>query len=179
MSYIKVSVPKPGANAGTGLIPKSAISFIDVDDIDTFPARDTQGVVIATAITLKTNAYAVTVYATPDSIELASPSEGDTDNEGFVPTLKFKHPGNKQEIREFKTGMLGRHLVAIVDYCNGAPKDLIGSPCNPVKMQVSYTGNKDGNGNEFTFTQLVKGDDIAIYEGAMPTTTPPSGGGGE
>ena len=75
-------------------------------------------------------------------------------------------------MREFKTNWLGRHCIAILQYCNGEPADIIGSPCNPIEMSVNYTGNKDANSSEFTFTQISKGDDIGIYEGTIPHEEP-------
>ena len=39
-------------------------------------------------------------------------------------------------------------------------------------MSVNYTGNKDGNASEFTFTQISKGDDIGIYKGTIPHEEP-------
>lgn len=172
MTYIKMNVPKPGVNAGTGLKPKAAITLIDVEDIAVFPPRDAKGVLIADAIVLKPGAYGITLYATQDTVELTSNSEGETDNEGFLPSLKFNHPGNKQEIREYKANWIGKQAIAIVDYCVGEAKDLIGSPCNPTKMQVAYTGNKDSNSNELTFTQMMRGDDIAIYQNTVPYAEP-------
>lgn len=172
MSYIKTNVLKPGSNAGTGIKPKSAITLIDVEDILSFAQRDSKGVLITGPIVLKPNAYAITVYATQDTIELASNSEGETDNEGFMPSIKFKHPGNEQEIREYKAAAIGRQFVVMADYCDGKPKDLIGSPCNPVKMQVNYSANKDANGNEFTFQQMMRGDDIAMYTNTVPYAEP-------
>ena len=74
MTYIKVNVAKPGANAGTGIKPKAAITFIDVEDISSFPARDENGVLIESPIVLNSGAYSITVYATQDSIELSSNS---------------------------------------------------------------------------------------------------------
>lgn len=169
---IKVSVPKPGSSAGLGLKAKPEIAFYDIDDILSMPTRDDKGVVIDGSIVMKPNAYAITVYATPGSIELDSNSEGDSDNEGFKPSVKFKHPGNKQEIREFKANTIGKNLVAVVNYCDGTPKDLIGETCNPVKMQVNYKAGNDANGNEFTFQQITKGSDIAIYNGTIALAEP-------
>ena len=168
----KVSVPKPGNAAGLGLKAKPHIAFYDTEDILTMPARDANGVLIEGSIVLKPDTYAITVYATQDSIELDSNSEGDTDNEGFKPSVKFKHPGNKQEIREFKANTIGKNLIAVVDYCDGTPKDLIGEVCNPVKMQVNYKAGKDANSNEFTFQQITKGLDIAMYSGTIALSEP-------
>lgn len=168
----KVSIPKPSNNAGLGLKAKPGIAFYETDDILTMPQRDENGVLITGSIVLKPNAYAITVYGTQDTIELDSNSEGDTDNEGFKPSVKFKHPGNKQEIREFKARTLGKSLIAVVDYCDGTPKDLIGDVCNPVKMQVNYKAGKDANSNEFTFQQITKGLDIAMYGGTIALAEP-------
>ena len=169
---MKVSVPKPGNSAGLGLKAKAGIAFYEIDDILVMPQRDDKGVYIAGSIVLKPNAYAIEVYATQDTIELDSNSEGDTDNEGFKPTVKFKHPGNKQKIREFKASTIGKSLIAVVQYCDGTPKDLIGDVCNPVKMQVNYKAGKDANSNEFSFQQITKGFDIAMYGGTITLAEP-------
>lgn len=170
--YIKTNVLKPGSNAGTGLKAKSIITVVDIDDVAAFPSRDDKGVVLDGALAMKAGKYAIKIYATQDTIELTSNSEGESDNEGFIPSLKFNHPGNKKEIREFKANMLGRDLVVIVDYCDGKPRDILGSPCEPMKLQVAFTGDKDQTANELTFTQAIKGNDIGIYNGGVPYAEP-------
>lgn len=171
-NYVKTSVPRPSGNPGRGLSPKDVLTLIDVDDLLSFPPRDGAGVVLAGDVVAKPAAYATTIYLTPGTWELASNGEGETDAKGFTPSVKGKHPGNKREVREFKTNWLGRHCIGIIQYCNGDPNDIIGSPCNPIEMSVNYTGNKDSNANEFTFTQISKGDDIGIYEGTIPYEEP-------
>ena len=160
-TYIKTSVPRPAGSPGKGITPKDVLTLIDVEDIVSFPPRDGAGVVLVGDIAVKPSAYSVDLYITPGTVELASNGEGETDAKGFTPSVKGKHPGNKREVREFKTNWLGRHCIAILQYCNGEPADIIGSPCNPIEMSVNYTGNKDANSSEFTFTQISKGDDIA------------------
>ena len=170
---IKVNVPKPaGLAPGKGLQVKDAITLIDVDDFLALGNRDEKGVVISSNISLKPNGYGITVYCTQDTVEIDSKSEGYTDNEGFLPSIKFKHPGNKQEIREFKAQWIGKKVVIIVDHCDGSGKDLMGSLCNPMKIAVNLVSNKDATSNEFTFTQLMRGDDVAIYEGTVPYAEP-------
>lgn len=171
-TYVKTSVPRPAGNPGKGITPKDVLTLIDVDDLVSFPARDGAGVVLAGDIVVKPSAYSVDLYMTPGTVELASNGEGETDAKGFTPSVKGKHPGNKREVREFKTNWLGRHCIGILQYCNGEPADIIGSPCNPIEMAVNYTGNKDANSSEFTFTQISKGDDIGIYEGTIPHEEP-------
>lgn len=172
-AYVKVNVGKPGGIApGKGLQIKANITLIDVDDIVSMGARDEKGVVITDPFVMKTDTYGVTLYLTQDTAELASNSDGDTDNEGFTPSIKFKHPGNKQEVREFKSNWLGKHVIVVLDHCDGSGKDIIGSLCNACKMQVNMTANKDATSNEFTFQQLMRGNDVGIFDGVVPMAEP-------
>jgi hypothetical protein len=172
-SYVKVNVGKPGGIApGRGLQIKANISLIDVQDLISMGERDEKGVVITDPFVMKADTYGVTLYLTQDTAELASNSDGDTDNEGFTPSLKFKHPGNKQEVREFKSNWLGRQVIVVIDKCDGTGKDLLGEYCNPCKLQVNMTSNKDATGNEFTFQQISRGLDIGIFDGVVPLAEP-------
>ena len=168
MAYVKVSVPRPEGHPGSGIQPKDRLIVIETDDIETMPVRDDKGVVIEQDITLKNGEKAAAIYLTPGTAELTSSSDGDPDAEGFTPAIKFSHPGNEQAVREFKSYYLGKNCIVLIQYCKDGKCDLIGSPCNPVRLSVAYTGNKDANSNELTFTQVSRGDDIAIYEGAIP-----------
>lgn len=170
--YIKQSVPRAAGNPGIGIQTRDALTLIDVDDIAYMPPRDDKGVVIAEDIILKKGCYGYTIYMTPGTVEVTSAAEGDTDQIGFLPQVKFNHPGNEQPVREFKANSLNRKFIIIVRYCSGKPADLIGNICNPCKMTPSYTGNNEGNTNEFTFQQINKGDDIGIYTGTVPEEEP-------
>lgn len=171
--YIKVNVAKAtGIAPGKGIQVNDEITLIDVEGIISMGARDGKGVLITDPFVLKDSEYAITIYATQDTVEVASNSDGETDNEGFTPSIKFKHPGNKQAVREFKANWVGRKCIVVVNHCDGSGKDLIGSICNPCKMQVNLTANKDATNNEFTFAQLMRGDDIAIYDNTVPYAEP-------
>lgn len=172
MSYIKATVTRPNGNPGKGITPKDMMIIYDVDDIRSFPRRDDAGVVHVGDIVLKPGRYATALYLTTGTVELASNSDGDTDAEGFTPSVKGKHPGNKREIREFKANWLGKKCIIVMDYCSGEDSDIIGSPCNPCKMAVAYTGNNESNASEFTFTQISKGDDIGLYAGTHTLEEP-------
>ena len=91
---------------------------------------------------------------------------------GFNIAIKGNHPGNSQEVREFKWNWLGRKCIIIVQYCDGTDADLLGTPCNPMQMSSSFTANKDMTRTEFSFASITKGMDIAIYQGEVPTETP-------
>ncbi len=172
MPYLKQSVYRAPGSPGRGINPLDILTLIDIEDIAYMPAPDDRGVVIEEDIILKPGKYAIHLYMTPGTIEVTSPADGETDQIGFTPSLKFNHPGNKRAIREFKVNNLNRKFIVIVNYCSGEDTDLIGTLCNPVRMVPSYTGNKDGNTNEFTFSQINKGDDIFIYKGTIALEEP-------
>ncbi len=174
MTYIKQSVPRAAGNPGIGIQPRDSVTLLDVDDILYMPSPDDKGVVITDNIVMKEGAYGYTVYLTPGTVEVTSAAEGDTDKIGFTPSVKGEHPGNEQAAREFKVNSINRKFIVIVRYCSGKPADLIGSLCNPCKLTPSYTGNNESNTNEFTFEQVMKGDDIKIYKGTVPTEQPVS-----
>lgn len=167
-TYVKRSVRRPDGNPGNGITLKDKIVVIDIDDIDTFPKRDEAGVLITEALTLKTSAVPVYLYLTPGTVEVTSNVEGDPDAMGFNVSIKGNHPGNSQEVREFKWNWLGRKCIIIVDYCDGRDADLLGTPCNPMQMSSNFTANKDMTRTEFSFASITKGMDIAIYQGAIP-----------
>lgn len=170
--YIKADVKRPSGAPGKGLNPRDSVVLIDIDDIAYFPSRNEAGVVVEEDVVLKPGAYGIEIYMTPGTVEMTSASEGDPDAEGYTPSLKFNHPGNEREVREFKTNWLGRNCIAFVRYCSGKATDMLGSPCNPMRLTSSYTGNNEQNMNEMTLTQAMKGDDIAIYEGTVPLSEP-------
>lgn len=172
MTYIKKSVPRAEGSPGLGIQPQDALTVIDVADVAYMPEPDGKGVVIADNIVLKPGKYGYTVYMTPGTIELTSAAEGDPDKIGFKPGVKFSHPGNTQDVREFKVNHVNRKVIAVITYGSGKPSDLIGSPNNPCTVVPSYTGNNDGSATEFTIAQISKGDDIKMYKGTVPVEEP-------
>lgn len=167
MTYVKQSVARPTGNQGRSLMVHDEVRIIDVDDIKTMPSPDEGGVTITEDVEMKTGCYGIGIYLTPGTAEVTEPSEGDPDQEGFKPQVKFNHPGNTKELREFKHNWINRKVIVFIAYCDGTV-DMIGTPCNPCRLQTSYTGNKDGNTNEITFAQSMKGDGIYVYEGTVP-----------
>lgn len=170
--YIRKSVQRAAGNPGIGIQLRDQLVLLNVDDIAYMPAPDDKGVVIVDNIVMRPGRYGICLYMTPGTAEITSAAEGDTDQIGFTPAIKFNHPGNNQEVREFKVNELNSKFIGIMRYCNGKPADLIGTLCNPCTITPSYTGNKDGNTNEFTLQQISKGNDLFIYKGTIPLEEP-------
>lgn len=170
--YVKKSIPRAAGNPGLPINPRDLLTLIDVEDIAYMPSPDDKGVVIEEDIIMKQGRYGVNIYMTPGTASATSAAEGDPDKVGFNPQFVFDHPGNNQDVREFKTNYIGRKVIAIMRYCSGKPADLIGSLCNPCTVTPSYTGNNEGNTNNFTIAQANKGDDMYIYKGTVPLEEP-------
>lgn len=170
--YVKKSIKRADGNPGLAINPRDQLILIDIDDVAHVPSPDENGVVIADDIIMKQGRYGISIYMTPGTVSLTSAAEGDTDKVGFTPQVTFDHPGNGQEVREFKANFISRKVIAIIRYCSGKPADMIGSLCNPCTVTPSYTGDNDGNTTNFTIAQATKGDDIYIYKGTVPLEEP-------
>jgi hypothetical protein len=171
MTYVKVSVAKPGQNKGAGGDKKDRIILFDMDDIvgQNYPARDASGVVMAGNLAFKANAYMINVYATSSSVKVGSNTEGEQDAEGFIHTLEFEHPGNELAIREFKANWISKNFGAIVEHCSSNKKDLLGTPCAALRCTIKWEDDKDKNKTTLSFKSSQKDPhDIADYQG---TTT--------
>lgn len=171
MSYVKVSVAKPGDNMGVGGNKKDKITLFDFDDVLTFPSRDSKGILIEDNITFKSGAYSIALYVTQHTIKSNPKSEGDPDNKGVIQSLTFEHPGDAQAILEFRANWLNRNIGAIVERCSDGRKTLYGSPCAPLQMQYDHTDDKDKNATTFTLASTQKGPDQAIYSGTVTLET--------
>ena len=170
-TYVNVSVTKPGSNKGAGGNMKDTIIIFDMADVLSFPARDSKGVLIADNIVMKPNAYMIELYQTQDKFKKSSDGEGDNDAKGIIQGFEMSHPGSELEIKEFRFNWLNRNVGIIVTSCSTGRKELLGSPCAPLQMVFKSEHDKDKNGTVFTFKSLLKGPDIAEYQGTLTLAT--------
>lgn len=170
--YVKVDVAKPGDNKGVGGDKKDKIIIIDVDDIATMPGRDASGIVISGNISMNSGAYMTKVYGTQNTIKAGADSEGEPDAKGITQTVEFDHPGDSQEIREFRANWMNKNVLIIVERCSSSIKNLYGTPCAPLQMVFKAEDDKDKNKTTFTFKSTQKGPDVAIYQGTLTLSSP-------
>ena len=168
MTYTKVSVDKPGLIKGAGGDMKDKIIVFDMEDVQSFPPRDSKGIVIAGNIAMKPGAYMIELYQTQDKYKLGVKGEGENDAKGITQSFEMSHPGDEVEIKEFRFNWLNRNVGVIITNCSTGRKQLLGSPCAPLQMVFDATRDKDSNSSKFTFASAMKGPDIADYLG---TTT--------
>ncbi len=169
--YQRVSLKR---KSGAPKPVSSQIILIPYDDIATFPARGEEDVLVTGDITLKPLANAIGIYATSSTISRPDNVEGEEDEEGFLQTLSFSHPGNSLEVEEFKQKWLGKPFIAITDECgDGKGKMVHGWKCNPLFFTLEHQRNQEANKTTFNFTQRVRSIFVAgFYQGANPALAP-------
>lgn len=172
MTYVKVNVGRPSGNAGSGGNRSDKVTFIDLDDVLTFPSRDANGVRITDNIVMKPGAYAVEVYGTITTMSDGFKAEGDPDKRGFMPSVSFEHPGDSVEILEFIQNWTNKNIAVILDKCDGSFKKLYGSPCAPLQLNPEAANSKDSNANVLALESVVKSQTVpAVYEGTVTLST--------
>lgn len=171
MSYVNVNVAKPGSNLGRGGDKKALITIFDMDDVLTYPARDSKGVVVTDNIQFNPGAYMITVYGSQDTIKFSSSVEGDPDKEGVIQEFSFEHPGDEVAIREFRANWMSKNIGIIQERCSTSKKNLFGTPCAPLRLQFKAEDDKDKTITTLSFKSSQKGPDYADYQGTMSYDT--------
>lgn len=168
MTYVKVSVLKPGNNAGVGGDKKSLITFFDFDDVQTYPTRDSKGVVMTNNIVLKEGAYMIQVYASTKSIKITHETEGEEDARGILQGLEFAHPGSENAIEEFLTNWMNRDIGCIVENCSTNKKRQLGTPCAPLVLEAASEDSDAMNKSTLTLKSKNKSAyRAADYQGTI------------
>lgn len=177
MAYQRVSLKQ---KSGSPVPVNTQIVLVPYDDIAAFPVRGEDDVRITGDITLKAGAAAIGIYASSKSISRPDTQEGEEDEEGFIQTLSFTHPGNYLEIEEFKQKWLGKPFIAITSECGDGKGTLVhGWSCNPVYFTLENQRNSEANKSTFNFTQRIRSRFVAgFYEGDIPTIAGESTGSG-
>lgn len=156
MAYNKVNIRKSGDGAGCATPKYAEIIVIDVADIKAEPTRTVGDPTMVGDFELNTGAKALTIYATPSSIEMLEEASGEADARGVKLGVAFEHPGNSVHIKAFVEAYMNKGVVFMVkEGCgSAAPRtQVIGSVCNPLYMSFENTNNKEATKRKFTFKQ--------------------------
>jgi len=180
MTYTKVSIPKSsGGGAGTPVAKDPNVIFIRVSDlaedasgnITGFPNRDSQGVKSASDLALKADEKAVGVYITPSTMNRWITTEGDPDKMGIIQNFTGEHPGDESAFAEWIQNNLNEDFLIITKECgDNLGTRLLGTPCNPMKMQIEGQDNNEGKMSALTFASVQRSKyHMMHYTGALPT----------
>ena len=175
MTYIRTNVAKPVRNSAGAASPKEPnVTIIAVSDIQTWPARNDKGVLMAGNFILKSGAKAISVYMTSSKIK--APYEGDGDEDSIVVKHKFEgeHPGTELEINEFVQNWMGEPCIIIHGSCADAFRKVAGTKCAPLQLKPSGQDDNDGRKHMLVFEQFAKTTYLpGHYTGAIPENVIP------
>lgn len=169
MAFTKVSVLKSSDNAGRPVSFKDKIVLIEVDDIASFPARDTNGILISSNITLKAGKTAIQMYSIPKTLKAYNAPEGDPDKKGYIQHLEFEHPGDELKYNEFAENCINKNFIAIIGKFDGTGKRVLGTPGCPLQFSDEGKNDSEAVTNTVKFESLIRGPRIAHYSGTLPT----------
>lgn len=186
MAYVKLSIPRPGDGAGCAAARKSQIILVDVEDVASEPSREVGDCNVTGDLTLKSDAKAVSIYATASTIQVTEELSGDPDAEGVKNGLVFEHPGNSVGVKNFIEVFKNRGVIAIVQECDGTSAgrtQIIGRVCNPLRLSLETKMDGEATKRTMTWKQTLPDKFVAgEYSGELPavadtsTTTAASGG---
>lgn len=113
-----VDILHPGGDNMGGLV--GYIYYCPVADIATIPALSAAGKLdIITAITCAATKKFTKIYGTLGTMKLDEGTVGERDGKSNENMVEFFHPGNKQEVSEFKRAAQNTPCVLIVRDTNG------------------------------------------------------------
>lgn len=170
MSYLKVSVPRANAGTSPGAYKAKVpnVTIVDADDIAEYPSRDSKNIKEVGNYVLVAGARMIRIYMTPETIEAGFETDGPEDGKVFKATFKGDHPGESLEIKEFIQNWLGRPVIIFEENCRNNTINTYGTKCSPMKLNPSFSSNKEGTKHMLSFEQPNPVEFLpGYYEGAL------------
>ena len=176
--YIKQTVKKPtGASPGAASPKDPNVTIIDVNDILSFPKRDTRGVKMEGNFVMKEGATMIQLYMTASKIKATFESEGEEDAISFKPKFEGEHPGDSLEVNEFIQNWMGRDVIIIYGSCSSKDKRVYGSPCAPLQLKPTSQDDNEARKKTFVFEQFAATNQVpGFYEGSLSFAEPKATG---
>jgi hypothetical protein len=174
MTYIKANVAKPAGKSAGAAAPKDPnVTIVAVDDIQTWPARDENGVNHTGNFVMNTGAKMIQLYMTPSKIKAGFESDGEEDTITFKQKFEGEHPGNELAIAEFVQNWTGVNCIIIYGSCSDSFKKVIGTKCAPVQLKPSLKDDNDSRMHILVFEQFAKSGYVpGHYTGSLSFGSP-------
>lgn len=154
---IRVNAPKPGGvSPGSAKTAKPKVYVALADDILSVPQRDALGVRMLGNFVFKPGRGWNHIYMTASKQDRSYESEGEEDSISVTHSFTGFHPGDELTSAEFVQQWLGQSLLIGVDFCDGSPKRIIGTPCAPLQINPSFVANNDETGYNISFSAFAK-----------------------
>lgn len=173
--YEFIDVPKDNnaISPGASIAKDPNIALIRVDDILTYPVRNSKGVLMEGNFTLKPGAQVAKVYVTPSKMTPSVENEGDEDSISLKHMFEGMHPGDALEINEFIQNNISKNLILVYGTCRDNVKKVYGSKCAPMQLRPSFVADNDQTNHTLTFEQFKKTQQVpGFYTGNLPEGDP-------
>ncbi len=172
--YIRQNVVKPTGKSPAASAPKEPnIVLVAVDDILSWPMRDSKGVRHVGNFVLKAGAKMIEVYMTPSKSKASYESEGDEDAVSFKQKFEGEHPGNELEIAEFVQNSVGVNWVIIYGSCSDNYRKVLGSKCAPMQLKPALQDDNEARKHMLVFEQAAASGFVpGHYTGVLTFANP-------
>ena len=170
---MRVSLLKPGNNAGVPTPKRGEAIVALISDIVTWPTVDVDGVSLLGNFVFKPGTSFFKIYMTPSTQAASFESSGNPDGMGTMNKFVGEHPGTSKEAISFFKNFRNEDFVIIYGGCGSSEYKVMGSDCYPMKLMISGKDDKDGNVNTLTWTQeMINNDLIKFYTGSLDFAAP-------
>lgn len=156
MAFIKKTLNKAylGSSAPSPKDPN--ILIYAVDDVETWPTRDDNGILSASAsaLALKATSKGIGIYVIPSTLTRNDSQEGDAPATGWIANVAGEVPGDELALNEMIQHLTNKDLVIITKGCEGENETrLHGAKCAPMQLSVEETDSNEKTSKTITFKQ--------------------------
>ncbi|MFC0605901.1 hypothetical protein [Winogradskyella pulchriflava] len=160
MSYSNPSIVEKGR--GSAESKSFEIIIMDVNDIATFPTRDSSNVAMSGNFVMKDGKYVTKMQVSSSKTSLPVTSEGEEDNVSISALPEFSFPGSTLAFEEFVANWTNRSVIVAVQVgaCGGGSSfwRVYGSQCAPLSLLLEAQNNNDATMGLIKFQQFAKTD---------------------
>lgn len=166
MNTMIISVLRDPIGAYPILRPNEII-LVNADDIASEPARSLGNIIASGNLTLKEGSLAIRIFVLTDSIDCGYTSV--EESRTFKHSVAFDSPGLPNEMEDFIEVFSNLGVVAIVPACDTGKTKLYGRKCNPLRLSIEVTDNKEANKARITLSQELPTRFLpSFYSGEIP-----------
>ena len=141
-----------------------------VDDVKTFPTRDSNGIKSTDNLVLNDNAKGIGIYINPSTMSRVDAPDGEYPSVGYICTVAGTAPGDALMLNEIVQALTNKDLILITKGCESdAATRLHGAKCAPLSLSVEETDSNEATEKVLTFTQTNRYRYKSIhYGGTIP-----------
>lgn len=161
---------KVGNNPGVPTPKRAEAIVVAVDDVQTWPTLNVDGVTWDGNFIFKPGASFTKVYMTPSTQKATLSSEGNPDAYGAKGKFEGEYPGTPKEAIAWIRKNASRGFVIFYGGCDNEESKTMGTKCVPMILKPAMEDGNDKNIITLTFEQEMVNDQyVRFYAGSVET----------